>query len=277
VQEERGACPQDPPAVEERMSENNDSIQLQPARYDEEEKYLLRTAREIGLVVQSLIDKRALISAYVSPRNHTFPTALISVSPDDGTLLIDGSANDAINRSVTHAHHLTCVSQLDRIHIQFRLARLSPLLSDGQIAFRADVPDRVLKLQRREFYRLQVPVAEPVTCSVQTGQANTSLGYTDLRVLDISGGGIAIVVPHGHPLFQPYRELEDCLLRLPDLDPIPMHLSVRNLFRQLNQNGTETWRAGCQFTRLPRGADVLIQRYIFRLDRQRSARERGVG
>ncbi|MEJ1098767.1 MULTISPECIES: flagellar brake protein [unclassified Pseudoxanthomonas] len=259
------------------MSENNDSIQLQPARYDEEEKYLLRTAREIGLVLQSLIDKRALISAYISPRNHTFPTALISVSPDEGSLLIDGSANDAINRGVTHAHHLTCVSQLDRIHVQFRLTGLSPILFEGQVAFRADIPDRVLKLQRREFYRLQVPVAEPVTCSIPAPQSRTGPEFTDLRVLDISGGGIAVVVPQGHPLFKPYRDLDDCLLRLPDVDPIPMQLSVRNLFRQLNQNGTETWRAGCQFTSLPRGADVLIQRYIFRLDRQRSARERGVG
>jgi flagellar brake protein len=259
------------------MSENNDFIQLQPARYDEEEKYLLRTTREIGLVLQSLIDKRTLISAYISPRNHTFPTALISVSPEEGTLLIDGSANDAINRSITQAHHLTCVSQLDRIHVQFRLTGLSPTLADGKIAFRADVPDRVLKLQRREFYRLQTSVTEPVTCSIPTAQPGAESEYTDLRVLDISGGGIAVVVPHGHPLFKPYRELDDCLLRLPDVDPILVQLSVRNLFRQLNQNGTETWRAGCQFTSLPRGADVLIQRYIFRLDRQRSARERGVG
>jgi c-di-GMP-binding flagellar brake protein YcgR len=259
------------------MFETSDSIRLQPARYDEEEKYLLRGAREIGLVLQSLIDKRALVSAYISPRNHTFPTALISVSLDEGTLLIDGSANDAINRSVTHAHHLTCVSQLDRIHIQFRLTGLSPTLDDGHIAFRADVPDRVLKLQRREFYRLQTSVTEPVTCSIPTSQSGARSDYTDLRVLDISGGGIAVVVPQGHPLFKPYRDLEDCLLRLPDLDPIPVQLSVRNLFRQLNQNGTEIWRAGCQFVSLPRGADVLIQRYIFRLDRQRSARERGVG
>lgn len=259
------------------MSENSDSIRLQPARYDEEEKYLLRGVREIGLVLQSLIDKRALISAYVSPRNHTFPTALISVSPEEGTLLIDGSANDAINRGVTQAHHLTCVSQLDRIHIQFRLTGLSPTRVDGKIAFQADVPDRVLKLQRREFYRLQTSVTEPVTCSIPTAQPGAESEYTDLRVLDISGGGIAVVVPHGHPLFKPYRELEDCLLRLPDVDPILIQLSVRNLFRQLNQNGTETWRAGCQFTSLPRGADVLIQRYIFRLDRQRSARERGIG
>jgi c-di-GMP-binding flagellar brake protein YcgR len=259
------------------MSETSDSLGLQPARYDEEEKYLLRGAREIGLVLQSLIDKRALVSAYISPRNHTFPTALISVSPEEGTLLIDGSANDAINRSVAQAHHLTCVSQRDRIHIQFRLTGLAPALADGPIAFRADIPDRVLKLQRREFYRLQTSVSEPVVCSIPTAQSDVRSEYEDLRVLDISGGGIAVVVPQGHPLFKPFRELEGCLLKLPDVDPIPVQLSVRNLFRQLNQNGTEIWRAGCQFTSLPRGADVLVQRYIFRLDRQRSARERGVG
>ena len=41
-------------------------------------------------------------------------------------------------------------------------------------------------------------------------------------------------------------------------------------------NGSEGFRVGMQFSDLPRGADETIQRYIFRVDRQRNARKSGV-
>ena len=254
------------------MSENNDSIQLQPARYDEEEKYLLRTAREIGLVLQSLIDKRALISAYISPRNHTFPTALISVLPDEGSLLIDGSANDAINRGVTHAHHLTCVSQLDRIHVQFRLTGLSPILFEGQVAFRADIPDRVLKLQRREFYRVLAPVSRTVQCIVPV-EAGSKYSCVETRVYDIGLGGVAIIAQPGQiPALAGTRH-ENCRIVLPDAGNVVVTLEVRSTFEMKLLNGKSAIRIGCQFVRLSPASSSLIQRYTMRMERDRKRRE----
>ncbi|MEL1264231.1 flagellar brake protein [Pseudoxanthomonas putridarboris] len=257
------------------MSEPTDSYLAEPVRYEEEEKYLVRGAREIRKILQSLIERRALVTANAAPRNHAFPTSLISVEEDEDTLLIDGSSNETINRSVEEATHLTCVSRLDRIHVQFRLQDLVRTQVDGQNAFRAAIPESVLRLQRREFYRLQVPVAQPIDCGIPQHQADGETTYQHYRVLDISGGGIALAVQADDPTLRPYREFPDCLLHLPDTGPLSVRLMVKSLHRQLNQNGTESWRAGCQFTDLPRGADAQIQRYIFRLERQRSARERG--
>jgi flagellar brake protein len=258
------------------MSEDSGSGRVEPVRYDEEEKYLLRRPREIHQVLQSLLDRHALISAYPALRNHGYPTALLALDEDGRHLLIDGNMQEAINRIIEQAHHLTCVAQLDRIHIQFRLAPLSRMIIDGQTAFRAPLPEQLLRLQRREFYRLQVPVAQPLTCELPIPRGDGEVEPLPLRVLDISAGGVALAVPADQPQFRPFREYEDCVLHLPDAAPIAVRLMIRSLFRQINQNGRESWRAGCQFTALPRGAEVLIQRYIFRLERQRNARERGI-
>ena len=139
----------------------------------------------------------------------------------------------------------------------------------------ADLPETLLRLQRREYYRLQVPVTQPLECAIPQHHPDGETTYERYRVLDISGGGIALAVQAENPTLRPYREFPDCLLYLPDGGPLSLRLMVKSLHSQLNQNGTESWRAGCQFTDLPRGADALIQRYIFRLERQRSARERG--
>lgn len=257
------------------MTEPTDSYLAEPVRYEEEEKYLVRGEREIRQILTALIDRRALISACTLPRNHAFPTSLVQVLDDEDAVLIDGSINETINRSIEDADHVTCVSRLDRIHVQFRLVELVRTQADGQVAFRAPFPESVLRLQRREFYRLQVPVTQPLECGVPLPCEEDKIRWQYYRVLDISGGGVALAVHGENAVLRPYREFPDCLLRLPD-GPIQVRLMVKSLHRQLNQNGTESWRAGCQFIELPRGADALIQRYIFRLERQRSARERGV-
>ena len=235
------------------MTEPSDAPLADPVRYDEEEKYLVHGEYEIRQILQSLIARRALVSGCAMPRNHTFPTSIIEVLEDEDGVLIDGSASETLNRSIEEASHVTCVSRLDRIHVQFKLH------------------DR----QRREFYRLQVPVTQPMECAVAERHPDGETTYRNYRVLDISGGGIALAVQAEEPTLRPYKEFPGSLLHLPDSGPLCIRLMVKSLHRQLNQNGSESWRAGCQFTDLPRGGDALIQRYIFRLERQRSARERG--
>ncbi len=257
------------------MTDPTDSLLAEPVRYEEEEKYLVHGEHGIRQLLQGLIDKRSLLSACALPRNHVFPTSIVELLEDEDALLIDGSASETINRSIEEASYVVCVARLDCIHIQFRLQQLVRVLAGGQVAFRAPLPESVLRLQRREFYRLQVPVTQPLECSIPQPLPDGGTDWQRFRVLDISGGGIALAVQGEDGLLRPYREFTGCLLHLPDGGPLNFRLMVKSLHSQRNQNGVEHWRAGCQFTDLPRGADALIQRYIFRLERQRSARERG--
>lgn len=260
------------------MSDQTEAVETEPVRFEEDERFLLRHPRDIRQVLQQLIERRALISGHLASRGLTFPTALISLDEDTNTLLFDGSASDTLNRGIEEAGQtVVCVSQLDRVHVQFALSDCTRTQLDGQVAFHAPIPDRVMRLQRREFFRLRVPVTQPVRCLIPFQVGEDQPQRVELRVLDISGGGIAVEVPADRPEFRPYREYTDCRLLLPDSEALTVRLMVKNLFRQSQPNGRESLRAGCQFTDLPRGGDAQIQRYIFRMERQRSARERGIG
>ena len=246
---------------------------IEPVQTDDTAKYLLRSSREIAAVLRRLVDSRSLLSVHAAPGNDTFLTALLDVSGDGSMLVLDGSPDRNLNARIGQAAKLDCVTQLDKVRIQFPLER--PMLQtwNGKPAFAAALPEELLRLQRREFYRLQTPVADPLNCIVPLPDA----GEVSLRIIDISGGGIAIAAAPDTLSFTAGDSFPGCRIKLPDSEPITARLTVRNLFRVPTRSGAGMLRVGCEFSEMPRGAEETIQRYILKIDRQRSARQRALG
>jgi flagellar brake protein len=257
------------------MQNLNEQTRVELLQSDDYAKYLLRGHREIQQVLQGLVESRTLVSANIAPGQQSFLTAVIQV--DDENILIDASPDELINQKVGTAERLVCAGHVDKIRVQFALESPARFNMDGHPGFRAALPTEVLRLQRREFYRLQTPVTHTINCLIPVIQADGKRASVEARVLDISAGGVAVVVPPEGLQFSTNTEFTDCQLTLPGVGSIPVRLRVRNLFRLTNRNGIEMLRAGCEFVDLPGSADNAIQRYIFKVERDRSARERGTG
>ncbi len=242
-----------------------------PVDLADAERYLLRDPREVVRVLQALIDNRALISAHLMPGGLPCPTALLELA--DGQVLIDGNRQEAINQRMAGADYLVCVSQLDRVRIQFRLQGLQRIDGDGPVAFRAPAPDAVMQLQRRELYRLELIPGPPVTLQVPP----PAEGRPELsaRALDLSGGGMAVAVrDEDQGRFAPGSQIDGCTVTLPDGGPpMPVRLQVAHVSRGQLLAGFPV-RVGCRFVGLPRNAEQRILQYIFQVERQRNARER---
>ncbi|AKC85396.1 flagellar brake protein [Pseudoxanthomonas suwonensis] len=251
------------------MPETYDSLAA-PMDLEDAARYTLHDPREIARVLQSLVDAGALISAHIMPGGLPCPTALLEVGHDGG-VLIDGNHQESVNQRIAAAHHLTCVSQLDRVRIQFRLRDLARVDNDGRVAFSASAPESLLKLQRRELYRLQLVPGPVVTLQIP---ATDELPPLQVRVLDLSGGGLALSVrEEDEARFAARTRLADCQLRLPDAAPLPVQLEVAHVSRQAPLAGSAL-RAGCRFLELSPHAEKQVLQYIFRVERQRNARER---
>lgn len=255
------------------MSSENCKFELLQAK--DYSQYLLSNRREILQVLNSLMQKRALMMAYLEGDGMSFLTALLAVDEGSGTLLLDSPSDEAMQARAIAATRLMCVTQLDRVKIQFATEEMVPVAANDGGGLRARLPDTLLRLQRREYYRLVAPVTHALTCAIPIA-ADGRTTTCETRVVDISAGGVAVMVPPQGVAFEPGMEFPDCRLSLPEIGPIVTTLSVRNLFRITNRNGVTMIRAGCQFLGLPGNAHALIQRYIFKIERERNARERGL-
>lgn len=246
-----------------------------PTQPDDEAQssYVLHDPLEIERVLRALVDARAMISASLVPGGLVCPTVLLAIR-DDRSLLLDSNQRDTLNRRIEAATHLDCDTRLDSVEVRFRLQAPVRVVHAGYTAFVTPPPETLLRLQRRELYRMRIPPGAPVTLHVGTPDTPPDAGIGGLRVLDISGGGIAVSLPSDTEAgFTPRNLLDACLLRLPDCDPIPVRLEVAHVFCQ-NAGNLLRWRAGCRFIGLPQAAQRRVLQYIFQVERQRNARQR---
>lgn len=239
---------------------------------DDFEQYLLHERREIAYVLRQLAAHRCMITAYIGGGSRFLMSSVLSVSDDDRQVYLDLGNDEALNHAAANADSLLCLTQLDKVKVQFALAHPQASKFGKYPALLAAAPEVLLRLQRREYYRLTAPISHSLVCRIPAPGSNARV---EARVIDISGGGVAVIVPPKDMKLSADEKYMDCRLDLPEFGPVTTTLHVRNIFRITQRSGTEMLRAGCQFEDLPTPMANAIQRYILRVERDRKARDLG--
>lgn len=257
--------------------EDDPPLRFELVQADDYSKYLLHSKKEILFILRAMCDKGVLITVYFNQGNDFLLTTLLAVSADGNSMLLDPGSNAEMNRKALESDKLIFTAMHDKVKIQFNVKRLAKAEHEGREAFRAAIPDELLRLQRREFYRLTAPIAHPIRCVIPLKLADGSRTTIETTVIDISGGGLAVITPPPEGVeFETDHLFENCRIELPDVGTVLATLRVRNTFEFTLRNGTKSRRSGCQFIDLPGPMLTLIQRYIIRVERERKARETGM-
>ena len=241
---------------------------------DEFSQFMLKAKGEMYSVFKGLVEHVAQVTMFFNGGKDMVLTSMVSYG-DDGVVL-DFGASSEMNRKALEADKLFCVTQLDKVKIQFILRGLQRIEADGRPAFKAALPENVLRLQRREYYRLTTPIARPLKCVLPVPLPDGTQQLIQANVADISGGGLALA---GLPLniaMETGTEFKGCKVELPEVGSVVFTLQIRSVFDSVTRSGTPTRRAGCQFIGIPGSMLTLIQRYIIKVERERKARESGM-
>jgi len=244
---------------------------LEPGEYAQ---FMLRTPAEIMPVLRGLRDRGAQISVFFNEGQDTLLTVLVAVANDH--LILDISPDEETNRKAVAAGKHFCVTALDKVRVQYILRGFTLVSYEGRPAFRAALPDEVLRLQRREYYRLVAPIARPLKCLMPLPLPDGSQHLHEANVIDISGGGLGISAPAEHVPFDTNMQIPNCRIDLPEVGIVGCTLKICSVFEVTLKSGARTKRAGCEFVSLPGPMMTLIQRYIIKVERERKARESGL-
>lgn len=234
------------------------------------ERYQIYSRVEIVAIARDLIARRALLSLHFGGGERSVVTAVLAVNPDFEELVIDAPKAERDTEAIVRSPALVAVAFLDHVKVQFRSTRAEATTLDGAAAIRLRLPDSVLRLQRRNFFRVPTPQSRPLRLYVppQSG-GGTAAEY---RVLDISAGGVCIAVEGAQPAFDPGATLADCRLELPGFGTVVTGVQVRHVNRSGSAGGAVRTRCGLQFLKLAPGMSTLVQRYINQLERERLQR-----
>lgn len=232
----------------------------EPAVDTPADRYLVRHPAEVERILREVLAARELVSAYPADARGRLLTTLIAV--DARHVYLDCGADAEMNARLTSGRPVAVDTRHDGVRVQFQLPALARVTLDGACALRAPLPQALLRLQRRAYYRLTTSLVNPVKCRIDTGQ-----GVVDATVVDLSVGGVGILA---YPPLAPLevdRVYPHARLSLPGLEAFELSLAVRCLFEITLRNGRRSHRAGCQFIALPPGVEAELQRTITRMER----------
>ncbi|XWX85610.1 flagellar brake protein [Dechloromonas sp. ARDL1] len=246
-------------------------------RFDEYAQYALDQPQEIHHYLGQLARHGELISAYLDDGRQSFLTTLLAIDTERGELFFDPPQSPEQSIAALQARQITFIVRIDRVKVQFRLNTLQATSHDQRPALKAAIPSMLLRLQRREHFRLEPPGGIPIRCSIAIAGKNSGTNSHDLPALDISGGGISLEAPIDLlDDLEPGSIFKDCRLEIPEECVLQINLQVRKVVEISSPEGPHTLRIGCSFVGVPAMRLGMIERYITRIERERTARNSGL-
>ena len=230
-------------------------------------RYLVSHSRDIHRYLREVMDGKAIVAIYGENGKDFVLSTILAVDEDKDHLLLEQGVDAAMNARLQASAHCTVATTLDQVHIQFSCGPMQAVDLGKEAAFKVAMPRELLRLQRREYYRLVTSVLNPVKCLI-----NTSAGLLETVVVDISIGGVGVLAYQNDVLLKAGEAYHGCRIALPGPGEFALSLAVQNTFDITLKNGRLTHRACCQFIDLPASVETAIQRYIIRVERERRAR-----
>src|SRR5476649_2350241 len=118
--------------------------------------------REITALLRGIGEKNQLIRMLVHGESDVCVTSILDVLPDDNTVILDCSIDREQNQRILSARAVSFETTLDKIRILFSAERVEQASFEGNPALKIALPATLIRLQRREFYRMATPVSNPV-------------------------------------------------------------------------------------------------------------------
>jgi len=243
--------------------QENVSLTIERLSDQEESECRVSSARQIQSILRGIAEDGARATLYYDGAQGFIMTSVLDVG--DKGLWVEQGADAPKNRHVAESKRLTLVSVHNQVKIQFVVGGIRAVTHQGYPAFYMPFPASLYRIQRREYFRLAIPLSERLRCTIpintrQGGQAETP-------IMDISGGGVRLSYAENDIEFVIGQTYAGCQIDLPEVGRISVTLIVKNLVSVTPKPGQTIQRIGCEFKNLDNASSVLLQRYVTNMQR----------
>ena len=237
-------------------------------RDDVKARCTVNTNTEILFLLRAIQKRNLLVNLDIPGSRQIVVTSIIAVNKSDNTLILDSARGDALNHELMSGKGAEFITQLDVVSITFFTGPVSLCEFEKMPALRVALPKSLIRLQRRDNFRVPLPIAYPIKCIVPSLSGSDPDPIT-AHIMDIGCGGVAIAETGGRLGTETGRILPDCKLLLPETDVVITSLEVRNSAQIRLLNGAFQTRLGCKFIDLPNDMAAMLQRFVMNIERVR--------
>ena len=212
---------------------------------------------EVRALLKSLMDQVVPLNLSASDGT-AYTTTLWTVDPAVGKLSFTADMMAHTVHDIVEADECVAVAYLDRIKLQFDVQDLMLVQGHKASVLQARLPRELFRFQRRNTYRVRtLERTAPTAAFRHPAIPDMSLA---LRVLDVSIGGCALLLPANVPNLQPGAVIKGVRLTLDADTVIDAGLMLHHVTSTGAENGSV--RLGCEIVGLGGNGERALQKYI---------------
>lgn len=247
---------------------NDDIFKIKPTKsavLEDDTKFIIYSQSEIIQKLRMLEKGKCIITAYFDEGKQSLLTAVINILPAKKILLLDLGPDESINKALLSSETVTFKSQLNGVTAKFSVYDINKARYQNESVFACTLPENLLWVQRRDTYRVRIPMGLNAFCLVHH-EDNKARQY---RIHDISVGGLSLEDNESNKEFALGNCFEKCEITLPKHGTGVIKLEVRSHLPAGKENSKQGRRIGCLYLDLRSDVDAMIQRFIHSIDTQR--------
>lgn len=212
--------------------------------------YRLSAPLEVRALLAEAVRQQALVRLYPDGEDAALNACWQALDEDHLSLQLRDHPTSLA--ALLAAPRVVADSTVSKIKVQFAL--LAPTIHHHgeQLWLQAPLPDSVLRLQRRDHYRLKLGRAGSLHCQLalwlSDARGHRHRVQVQVQVQDLSSGGVGFVMDASQPELAPGTRLDDCQLMLDD-GCHRVDLLVCN--RAHRPPPRPAWHYGCEFLNPP--------------------------
>lgn len=232
-------------------------------QHTENPEFAIHNHKEIVFILDDLAKHQVAINLSTHEGTHLVTTVL-GVNAEANQLYLDNSGDEKVNQQICDSKYIAFSTQTGvKVRWHATHLRLIPMM-DGSNAFVSLIPSVVERIQRREFFRLNIPQgSRAMICKIPVDE-----GTLEVNIVDMSVGGIGVQLRGEQPeIFSQGAVLEGCGIEFPAIGKVPVSLRVCGMWSsKTTRSGEQLYHLGLEFIGLSRGAESVIQRYLTQLE-----------
>ena len=223
-----------------------------------QENFLIENSSGVISKLKQLAKNHCLITATFNNGSQSTSTAVLEILKDMDLVALDYGSSETLNSQLLNAKRIFFKTELDGITVQFDTDSITKAKLHGEPVFAIPIPSGLLWMQRRESFRVRIPLGTPVYCEIKLDDGS----YRKYKLMDMSSGGLALHDEHHDSCFEEGLTLNACELELPDHGRGQINLKICSTFLVNKNERAEGRRVGCEFAGIGMSFSATIQRYI---------------
>jgi len=231
----------------------------------DEASFSIQNPKQIINHLSLLVKKKCLLGARFGANDESYITTLLSIDEANNRVVLDYGPKEELNQGILRAGKVTFDTEYEGIKVSFTGTELKKISHNGEPAFSMPVPESLYWMQRREYYRVKLPLSKPSYCQLIVGDRKP----VNLKIYDISLTGFALlnVSKEVSDLLIPGKSFEQCNLMLLEAGESLISFEICNKYVINPDKLQKIQKIGCKFTKITRPVEEVIQHYMQQIQR----------